>query len=472
MSLSIKDIINNSNFIGLTLEINGWVTTSRLQTNILFVTINDGSSQENLQIVIEMNYYIDSDKKSKIKNITKGASIKVYGEIVNSPASGQNCELKADFDDFTIIGTIDPEKYPLSKKAHGLDYIRKYPHLRVRTNTFGIVARIRNTCSYATHKFFQNNGYINVHTPIITSNDCEGAGETFTVTNMLKDKITNLKTDKDNSLLYNDDFFQKKAFLTVSGQLQAESYAIGLSKVYTFGPTFRAENSNTSRHLAEFWMVEPEAAFITFDNLMTLAENYIKYCIKKVLKKNSDDIKFIDKFIKKDQENFLEKLVENKFNRISYNEAIDILKNDYNKNCLYDKIENWGCDLNSEQEKYITQKYGPTIIYNYPKKIKSFYMKSNEDNITVQAMDILVPGIGEIIGGSMREESYEKLLENMKEKNINPDNLSWYLDLREFGTAPHGGFGLGFERLIMLITGLANIKDCIPFPRYPGNCIN
>lgn len=267
-------------------------------------------------------------------------------------------------------------------------------------------------------------------------------------------------------------FFKKKAFLTVSGQLQAESYAIGLSKVYTFGPTFRAENSNTSRHLAEFWMVEPEAAFITFDNLMTLAENYIKYCIKKVLKKNSDDIKFIDKFIKKDQENFLEKLVENKFNRISYTEAIDILKNDYNKNSLYDKIENWGCDLNSEQEKYITQKYGPTIIYNYPKKIKSFYMKPNEDNKTVQAMDILVPGIGEIIGGSMREESYKKLLENMKEKNINPDNLSWYLDLREFGTAPHGGFGLGFERLIMLITGLVNIKDCIPFPRYPGNCIN
>jgi len=467
--MNIKEIFTSNDYLGLTCEIKGWITTSRVQSNLAFIYINDGSCLTSLQIVIEFDDDIDTDNKNKLKELSKSVCISVYGEITKSPAKEQLFELKTDLDNLKIIGTVNPDHFPLAKKAHGLDYVRKYPHLRVRTNTFGMLARIRNTCSFATHTYFQNLKYINVHTPIITSNDCEGAGETFTVTNIdtrINDMI------KNNKINYKNDFFEKKAFLTVSGQLHAESYAIGLSKVYTFGPTFRAENSNTSRHLAEFWMVEPEAAFISFDELMNLAENYIKFCIKKVLEDNIDDLEFIDKYIYKGKKEFLENLIESSFKKISYTEVVEILINDYDDKSKFDKIEKWGDDLNSSQEKYITSKYGPTIVYDYPKEIKSFYMKVNKDGKTVQAMDILVPEIGEIIGGSMREENYENLVEVIKNKNINEDNLSWYLDLRRFGSAPHGGFGLGFERLIMLITGLSNIKDCIPFPRYPTSCIN
>ena len=356
------------------------------------------------------------------------------------------------------------------KKRHSLEFIREHPHLKVRTNIGAIVARIRNTCSFATHEFFQKKDFIYVHTPLITSNDCEGAGETFTITTTHPvNKNVILKEDLNT---FKNDFFGKQAFLTVSGQLQVESYAMGLKNVYSFGPTFRAEKSNTSRHLAEFWMIEPEACFITFEELMILSESYLKFCINRVLEKNCDDLNLLNKFISKGIKNSLETIVKNKFKRLSYTEAIDYLQKHYTNKVEYE-LPKWGDDLNSEQEKYLTSLFGPTILYNYPKEIKSFYMKINPDGKTVQAMDIIVPGIGEIIGGSMREDKYEILKDVMVTKGLLKNgHLNWYLDLRKYGSCPHGGFGLGFERLIMLVTGLKNIKDCIPFPRYPKHCIN
>jgi len=468
--MEIKSIIENyNNYLNKEISVNGWINNARIQTNIAFIALNDGSCQSTLQIVIEFNEETScSEKLQDLKSLSKGASISITGKIIESPGKGQPFEMKSELSQMIINGKVISNEYPLSKGKHSLEYIRQFPHLRVRTNTFGMIARVRNTCTFATHKFFQSKGYMNVHTPIITSNDCEGAGETFTVTTLNNDKsnINNVKTT------YENDFFNKKTFLTVSGQLQGESYAMGLSKIYTFGPTFRAENSNTSRHLAEFWMIEPEAAFVSFEELMELAEDYIKFCVNEVITNNYDDIIFIDKFIRKGQLKFLEDLIKTPFKKLTYSDAIDILQKDYNENVKYEKIDKWGIDLNSEQEKYLTSKFGPVIVYNYPKDIKSFYMKLNQDNSTVQAMDILVPNIGELIGGSMREENYDKLKKVMIAKDMNIDHLSWYLDLRKYGSAPHGGFGLGFERLIMLISGISNIKDCIPFPRYPSHCIN
>ena len=447
------------------IKVSGWVLTARFQSKIGFISINDGSCFTPLQIVTE---YTEKNKYSDtISRIKKGISITVSGILIESPSKHQKYELKCNIDDITVYGNIDAEEYPMSKKKHSLEHVRKYPHLRIRTNTIGVISRIRSSCSFATHQFFQERDYTYVHTPLITTNDCEGAGETFCVTNLLNNKI--VPTNKQGDIDFTKDFFETKAYLTVSGQLHVESFALGLNKVYTFGPTFRAENSNTSRHLAEFWMIEPEICFINLDDLMTLAENYIKYCINYVLGKNKDDIEFIDKMISPDRLNLLKQTTQHQFKRISYTESISILSND-NKTDLYPDIV-WGDDLSSDHEKYLTSKFGPCIVYNYPTSIKSFYMKRNEDDKTVMAMDVLLPGIGEIIGGSIREDDHDKLLETIKNKKIDINTIQWYLDLRKFGTTPHGGFGLGFERLIMLITGISNIRDVIPFPRYPGHCV-
>ena len=467
MSKIIKDILNDDldKIINNEFTIFGWVNTARIQKNIGFISLNDGSCFNCLQIVIDEQ---NIKNISHIKNITKGITIKATGTIIESPKENQKYEMKCNSNNIKVFGKLESDKYPMSKGQHSLEFLRQHLHLRVKTNIISAVSRIRSTCSFATHEFFRNQDFIYVQTPLITGNDCEGAGETFTVTNMLKNNINDIP-NQNGIIDYSQDFFGKKSFLTVSGQLHAESFALGLNKVYTFGPTFRAENSNTTRHLAEFWMIEPELCFINLNELMDLAEKYIKYCIQKVLDTNSDDIEFMNSRSSVLKCMQLKNITNSKFKKITYTEAVDFLKQNY-KPDLYPEVE-WGDDLSSEQEKYITQKMGPTIVYNYPSKIKSFYMKKNEDNKTVQAMDVLVPGIGELIGGSIREDNYDKLIDSVKEKNIDTKSLNWYLELREFGTTPHGGFGLGFERLIMLITGLTNIKDCIPFPRSSGNCL-
>ena len=464
----IKDLLNDGK-IGLTYIVKGWITTYRKQGKLLFISINDGSTVKSLQVVIDIDSEIRLKFKETIDNLSTGASVSIEGKLIESPAKGQKFELQSNIENLKILGIVDTTDYPMSKKRHSLEFIRKIPYLKVRTNLGAIVARIRNTCTFATHSFFQKNGFINIHTPLITSNDCEGAGETFTVTTThpaTKDIIP-----KSNLINFNEDFFGRQAFLTVSGQLQLESYAHGIRNVYTFGPTFRAENSNTSRHLAEFWMIEPEMCFINLNELSGVAEEYLKYCIKDVLEKNKDDLELLNKFISKGIIENLNNIVKKDFKKITYTEAVDYLINNYNENSNYDLLK-WGEDLNSFHEKMLTENFGPTIVYNYPKQIKSFYMKVNEDNKTVQAMDILVPGIGEIIGGSMRENDYVKLKNVMNKKGLLKNgSLDWYLNLRKYGSIEHGGFGLGFERLIMLVTGLKNIKDCIPFPRYPKNCI-
>ena len=466
---SIKQILKNGK-VDSEYNVYGWINTNRNQKKLVFISLNDGSTVNNLQIVIGLSDIEQQNYKEFLMNLTKSVSLHVYGKLILSPAKGQRVEMCCKITDIKILGKVDTKTYPMSKKRHSLEFIREHPHLKVRTNIGAIVARIRNTCSFATHEFFQKKDFIYVHTPLITSNDCEGAGETFTITTTHPvNKNVILKEDLNT---FKNDFFGKQAFLTVSGQLQVESYAMGLKNVYSFGPTFRAENSNTSRHLAEFWMIEPEACFITFEELMILSESYLKFCINRVLEKNCDDLNLLNKFISKGIKNSLETIVKNKFKRLSYTEAIDYLQKHYTNKVEYE-LPKWGDDLNSEQEKYLTSLFGPTILYNYPKEIKSFYMKINPDGKTVQAMDIIVPGIGEIIGGSMREDKYEILKDVMVTKGLLKNgHLNWYLDLRKYGSCPHGGFGLGFERLIMLVTGLKNIKDCIPFPRYPKHCIN
>ena len=453
--MNIKQILNNEQYIGKELTVSGWITTERDQKNLVFISLNDGSCFTSLQIVVELNDEQREIYNSKINRLTRGVSLTVSGRIIESPAKGQKVEMNAQIGAIEILGDIDTEIYPMSKKRHSPEFLRQFPHLRVRTNMGGLMARVRNSCSKATHDFFQDRGFIYVHTPLLTSNDCEGAGETFLVT-----------LDGKKS----DSFFGKNVNLTVSGQLHVESYAMAFTNVYTFGPTFRAEKSNTSRHLSEFWMIEPEMVFIEFNDLMDIAEKYLKYCIKYVLDNNKDDMQFVNRFVSKKRIEMLEQILETPFKKISYTEAIEVLMKDYTKKRGYDKVEKWGIDMNSEQEKYLTKKFGPVIVYDYPKEIKSFYMKENKDGITVQAMDILVPNIGEIIGGSMRENNFDVLKSKMEEKGIE-EGLDWYLDLRRYGGAEHGGFGLGFERLIMLITGINNIKDTIPFPRYFKHCI-
>ena len=469
----IKEILN-SDITGDSITVMGWVRTFR---NNQFIALNDGSTNNNLQIVAELGSFSDEI----LKRITTGAALKISGKIVPSLGKGQKVELKADA--IEVIGDSDAEKFPLQPKKHSLEFLREVAHLRFRTNTFGSVFRIRHSLAFAIHKFFNDKGFVYLHTPIITASDAEGAGETFHVTNFdLENPIKN----KDGSINYKEDFFGKATNLTVSGQLEAELGAMALSDVYTFGPTFRAENSNTARHLAEFWMIEPEMAFYDLEDDMNLAEEFIKYIIKYALENNREDLDFLairlldeekqKPQIERNEMGLIEKLefvVNNNFERITYTEAIDILKeSNHNKKKKFQfLIDKWGVDLQSEHERYLVEKHfkRPVILTDYPKEIKAFYMRQNDDGKTVAAMDILAPGIGEIVGGSQREERLDKLQRRMNEMNIPIDELSWYLDTRRFGTCPHAGFGLGFERLIQFVTGMTNIRDVIPFPRYPKN---
>ena len=471
--IRIKEVLN-SDIIDRTIKIMGWVRTFR---NNQFIALNDGSTNNNLQVVAELGRF----DESLLKRITTGAALKITGNLIYSLGKGQKVELKADT--IEVLGDSDSEKFPLQPKKHSLEFLREIAHLRFRTNTFGSVFRIRHSLAYAIHKFFNDKGFVYLHTPIITASDAEGAGETFHVTNF---DLGQPAKNEDGSINYKEDFFGRATNLTVSGQLEAELGALALSDVYTFGPTFRAENSNTARHLAEFWMIEPEMAFSDLEDDMDLAEEFIKYIIKYVIDNNRDDLDFLAARLLEEEKQkplnersemgLLEKLefvVNNNFERLTYTEAIEILKeSNHNKKKKFQYlIEKWGVDLQSEHERYLVEKHfkKPVILINYPKEIKAFYMRQNDDGKTVAAMDILAPGIGEIVGGSQREERLDKLEARMKEMNIPADELYWYLDTRKFGSVPHAGFGLGFERLIQFVTGMTNIRDVIPFPRFPKN---
>lgn len=464
----IKDIFKNEdNYINRDIIICGMINNIRKQTNLCFIDVNDGSQLKGLQIILDKQENIEYSHSylTLFDKGSKGMIIKVNGILSKSPAKGQSVELKAkEVDYFDSI--IDNNEYPISKNRIPMENLRQILHLRMRTNAISSVMRIRSKCSKYTHDYFQDRGYEYIHTPLITGSDCEGAGETFTLTTILPDKLdkTNMTLKED----YSKDFFGKKVSLTVSGQLNVESYAMYFSKVYTFGPTFRAENSNTSRHLAEFWMIEPEITYINLEELMGVAEEYLKYCVSNVLENHQDELIMFNQFSSKGLMDRLTKIKDNAFVRISYTQAVEL----YNKDHIKKPIK-WGDDLSSEVEKYICEQIYdlPTIIYHYPKEIKSFYMKQNkQDNRVVDAFDILVPGIGEIIGGSMREDNYEVLKQKVIDTGIEMNSMKWYLDLRKYGSCPHGGFGLGFERLIMLVTGVSNIRDVIPFPRYPKHC--
>ena len=471
----IADLLIAKDF-GKQVNVKGWVRTKRESKNVAFIALNDGSVIHNIQIVVD---FTNIDRKDTI-NINTGAAISVDGELVESKGSGQNVEIIAG--KIEILGEADPEKYPLQPKKHSLEFLREIAHLRFRTNTFGAITRVRHAMIFAVHKFFNDRGFYNIHTPIITGSDAEGAGEMFRVS--VLDPI-NPPLTGDKKIDYKKDFFGKETNLTVSGQLEAELAALALTEVYTFGPTFRAENSNTSRHLAEFWMIEPEVAFADINDDMDLAEDMLKYLVKYALENCSDDLSFLSKRLLDEEKNkkqderqmeLIEKLnfvLENKFERITYTEAINILKNSKpNKKKKFQYlIEDWGVDLQSEHERFLVEKHfkKPVIITDYPKDIKAFYMKQNDDGKTVRAMDVLFPQIGEIIGGSQREEVYDKLLNRIKELNIPEKELWWYLETRKFGTVTHSGFGLGFERFLLFITGMGNIRDVIPFPRTPQN---
>jgi asparaginyl-tRNA synthetase len=430
--------------------VQGWVRTKRELKEFTFLEVNDGSSLANLQVILEPTL---PDYENVLKTISTGAAIAVSGNLVPSPGKGQNIELKAA--EITLYGDC-PADYPLQKKRHSFEFLRTIAHLRARTNTLGAVMRVRNACATAIHTFFQEKGFIWVHTPIITANDCEGAGELFTVTSLDLKKPAN----------FAEDFFGKRAYLTVSGQLQAEVMAMALSNVYTFGPTFRAENSNTSRHLAEFWMVEPEMAFCDLEGDQDLAEAFLKYIFKFVLENCPEDLQFFNERIDKTVLSTAENIVNSEFGRITYSEAIELLEK---ADRQFEFPVEWGVDLQSEHERYLAEELfkKPVIVTNYPKTIKAFYMRLDDNNKTVSAMDILAPKIGEIIGGSQREERLDVLIQRMQEQGMNPDDLWWYLDLRRYGSVPHAGFGLGFERLVQFMTGMTNIRDVIPFPRTP-----
>jgi asparaginyl-tRNA synthetase len=455
----------------------GWVRAFRSNR---FIALNDGSTLRNIQCVIDYEQF----DEQLLKGISIGCALEVKGTLVESQGQGQRVEIQVE--SFTVLGEADPEEVKLtilSPKRHSLEKLREQAHLRVRTNTFGAVMRVRSKLAFAVHQYFNNNGFYYMHTPIITGSDAEGAGEMFRVTT-LDPKSPPL--DENGQLDFKEDFFDKETNLTVSGQLEAETYAMGLGKVYTFGPTFRAENSNTSRHLAEFWMIEPEVAFCDLDGNMDLAEDFIRYVIKYALEHCQDDLEFLENRLEQEEKSkpqaerspmaLREKLgfvVDNTFKRVSYTEAIDILKaSKPNKKKKFQYlIEEWGADLQSEHERYLVEKHFqcPVILFDYPASIKAFYMRLNEDGKTVRAMDVLFPGIGEIVGGSQREERYDVLLKKMQDMDIPADELDWYLDLRKFGTAVHSGFGLGFERLVQFVTGMGNIRDVIPYPRTPGN---
>lgn len=454
--LLIKDVLTGAN-TGQTVTVCGWVRTRRESKNFSFISLNDGSAQETLQLVISE----EAPAFKELHRCNTGAAIWAKGILRESPAKGQKFEVEVS--SIGVFGESDPEKYPLQKKGHTLEFLREIGHLRTRTNTFGAVFRVRNILSAAVHEFFQGRGFAWVHTPIITSSDCEGAGELFSVTSL---DFHNLpKTEKGN-VDFNQDFFGRRAFLTVSGQLEAEFFAMSLGNVYTFGPTFRAENSNTTRHLSEFWMIEPEMAFADLRDDMQLAEDFFRFLCRKVLDRGESELSFLEKQYKRISLDELNNLSETPFVHISYTDAIKELE-DADKKFEF-KVA-WGSDLQSEHERYLTDKVfkGPVIVTDYPKEIKAFYMRLNPDEKTVAAMDVLVPKIGEIIGGSQREERLEKLKERMLQTGVPMENLQWYLDLRRFGSAPHAGFGLGFERFVQYITGMVNIRDVIPCPRAP-----
>ncbi|MCF7899812.1 asparagine--tRNA ligase [Candidatus Babeliales bacterium] len=458
MRIRIKDIKEKD--IDKIINVKGWVRSIRNSKEFSFIVLNDGSNLAGLQIVVDQN---TKDYPKIIEKISTGCSLSITGKLVKSPGKEQAFELKAE--SIEILGECDAESYPLQKKKHTFEFLRTIAHLRPRTNTFGAIARTRNALAYATHKFFQENGFLYLNSPIITASDCEGAGQMFRVTTLDLEK---LPKDKNGKINFEQDFFGKSTFLTVSGQLEGETYACALSDIYTFGPSFRAENSNTSRHLAEFWMIEPEMAFADLKDDMNCAENYLKYCLKYVLENCQEDMNFFDKFIQKGTIEKLQHILNNPFERLDYTKAIDILKN-ASKNFEY-SVE-WGSDLQSEHERYLAEEYfkKPVILINYPQEIKSFYMKQNNDNKTVAAMDVLIAGVGEIIGGSQREDNLDLLVKRMDELNLPKENYWWYLDLRKYGSVPHAGFGLGFERLVLFVTGMENIRDVIPFPRYPGH---
>ncbi|MCI1779167.1 MAG: asparagine--tRNA ligase [Bacteroidales bacterium] len=442
---------------GETVLAKGWVRTKRGNKNISFIALNDGSTVNNIQVVCEGKDF----SEDFLKPVTTGACIAVKGELVESPGSGQNVEIHAG--EIKIYGTADPATYPLQKKGHSMEFLREIAHLRPRTNTFGCVFRIRHAMAYAIHKYFNDRGFFYLHTPLITGSDAEGAGDMFQVTTL---DLNNVPKTDDGRIDYSSDFFGKHTSLTVSGQLEAELGAMSLGKVYTFGPTFRAENSNTPRHLAEFWMIEPEVAFNDINDNMDFAEDFIKYLVRYALDNCADDLAFLNKMIDKGLLERLQSVVSTDFVRLSYGDGIDIL---IKSGAKFEFPVHWGVDLQSEHERYLVEKHfgKPVILTDYPKDIKAFYMKQNLDGKTVRAMDVLFPKIGEIIGGSEREEDLKKLENRMEELGMDKSGMQWYLDLRRYGTAPHSGFGLGFERLLLFVTGMANIRDVIPFPRTP-----
>ena len=456
-TLTIRDVEQDKVNLG-TYTLKGWVRTHRSSKNVAFIELNDGTAVKGLQVVIE------PDMAGYVKHkpqITTGASVIIEGDLIESPAKGQKYEFQAK--SLELVGESDPESYPLQKKGHSYEFLREIAHLRPRSNSLGAVFRVRSVAAGAVHSFFQEQGFYYLTSPIITTSDCEGAGELFQVTNLDLENVPKA----DGKVDYSQDFFKEKAGLTVSGQLEAEVFATALSKVYTFGPTFRAENSNTSRHLSEFWMIEPEAAFYELSDNMDLAERFLKHLIKTVLEKCPAEMSFFNQWIEKGVLEAVEKVEKASFAHMTYTEAIDVLeKADH----TFEYPVSWGIDMQSEHERYLSEHHvgGPLFVTDYPKEIKPFYMRHNEDGKTVRAMDMLVPRIGELIGGSQREERYDLLEQRIKEQGIPVDEMQWYLDLRKFGTVPHSGFGLGFERFMMYITGMKNIRDVIPFPRHPG----
>jgi asparaginyl-tRNA synthetase len=473
--IPVKELLQSTGF-GKDVHVKGWVQTKRESKNVAFVALNDGSTVHHLQIVVD----VTSFPEETLKNIHTGACIAVTGTLMESQGQGQKVEVQAK--QIEIYGTADPEKYPLQPKRHSMEFLREIAHLRPRTRTFGAVLRIRHAMAFAVHKFFNDRGFFYLHTPIITGSDAEGAGEMFRVTTL--DPI-DPPLNEFGTIDFKQDFFGKETNLTVSGQLEGELGALALSLVYTFGPTFRAENSNTARHLAEFWMIEPEMAFYDLEDNMNLAEDFLRYLVQYALEHCLDDLQFLENRLQEEEKNkkqeerspmgLIEKLkfvAENNFERLTYTEAIDILiKSKPNQKKQFAYPVSWGTDLQSEHERYLVEKHfkKPVILTNYPKQIKAFYMKQDEDGKTVRAMDVLFPGIGEIIGGSQREENYDKLYNRIQEMKIHEESLWWYLETRKYGTAPHSGFGLGFERLILFVTGMGNIRDVIPFPRTPQN---
>jgi len=445
---------------GSEVDVRGWVRTKReSKQDFAFLELNDGSSLANLQVVVDASV---PDYTSLIKQIHTGASVAIVGEVKESLGKGQRVEVHAR--QLKVLGTADPQTYPLQKKGHSFEFLREKAHLRPRTNTFGAIARVRNALCAAIHRFFQERGFLYVQTPIITTSDCEGAGQVFQVTTLDLARLQQSKSPLD----YSHDFFGKRAGLTVSGQLEGEIFATAVGDVYTFGPTFRAENSNTTRHLAEFWMIEPEMPFYELEDNMNLAEAFVRSIVGNVLETCADDLAFFNERIEPTLLASLRNIVEHDFIRLTYTEAIEILEKSGH---AFEYPISWGKDLQSEHERYLTEQHfkQPVILTDYPREIKSFYMRCNEDGKTVRAMDVLVPRIGEIIGGSQREERHAVLIDRMKECGLNPEDYWWYLELRQYGTVPHSGFGLGLERTVQLVTGMTNIRDCIPFPRTPKN---